>query len=575
LNIGQRLGSDTLKLMGRAPGDRVTQIVAREICLRTNSKASLVGSISSLGSHYVIGLKALNCKLGDVLALEQVEAASKETVLKELDKAAASLRTKLGESLITVQKYDVPLEKATTPSLEALQAFSKGWKAFGDTGGSELIPTFKRAIELDPNFAMAYCMLGITYLNLDEFGLADENLRKAFELRERTSENERYLISSQYYHNVTGELEKAKQVYEEWGESYPRDFIPPFDLAIIFQVTGQYEKALPKVLEGMRLYPDIGGYGGGYANLMGAYGYLGRLDEAKATYELALSHKHDHPYLHTNRYGVAFLEGDAGEMLRQAAWATGKPGAEGIFLSLQSDTECYAGRPAKARELSAKAADVAKRNDQKETAALWILNAALRDAELKNLAQVRQQTTAAIALASNQDSQVLAALALARAGETDEAQRMADELAKRSPLNTMLNGYWLPTIRAAVELHRKHPEKAISLLEAASGYELGTPPPYAQAGSLYPVYVRGEAYLKVGQGQQAAVEFQKLIDHPGIVANFVLGVLAHLQLGRAKIMSGDKEGARTAYQDFFALWKDADPDIPILKEARAEYAKLQ
>ena len=470
--------SDTLKLMGRAPGDRVTQIVAREICLRTNSKASLVGSISSLGSHYVIGLKASNCKAGDVLALEQVEAASKETVLKELDKAAASLRTKLGESLITVQKYDVPLEKATTPSLEALQAYSKGWKPFFEAGGSAPIPMFKRAIELDPNFAMAYCLLGITYLNLNEFGLADEHLRKAFELRERTSENERYLISSLYYQNITGELEKAKQVYEEWGESYPRDFVPPFNLAILFQVIGQYEKALPRVLEGMRLYPDTGA---GYANLMGAYAVLGRLDEAKATYEVALSHKHDHPYLHVYRYGVAFLEGDAGEMLRQAAWATGKPGAEDIFLSLQSDTEAYAGRPTKARELSARAADVAKRNDQKETAALWILNAALRDAELKNLAQVRQQTTAAIALASNQDSQILAALALARAGETDEAQRMADELAKRSPLNTMLNGYWLPTIRAAVELHRKHPEKAISLLEAASGYELGNPPPYAQA----------------------------------------------------------------------------------------------
>ena len=521
--------------------------------MRTNSKASLVGSISSLGSHYVIGLKALNCKAGDVLVLEQVEAESREQVLKALDKAASSLRTKLGESLITVRKYDTRLEEATTPSLEALQAYSKGWKPFFEAGGSAPIPMFKRAIELDPNFAMAYCLLGITYLNLNEFGLADEHLRKAFELRERTSENERYLISSLYYQNITGELEKAKQVYEEWSESYPRDYVPPFNLAILFQTIGQYEKALPRILEGMRLYPDTGA---GYGNLMGAYALLGRLDEAKATYELALSHKHDHPYLHVSRYGIAFLEGDAGEMLRQTAWATGKPGAEDIFLSLQSDTEGYAGRPTKARELSAKAADVAKRNDQKETAALWILNAALRDAELKNLAQVRQQTDAAMALASNQDSQILAALALARAGETNEAQRMADGLANRSPLNTMLNGYWLPTIRAAVELHRKHPEKAISLLEAASGYELGIPSPAVT--SLYPVYVRGEAYLEVGQGKQAAAEFHKLIDHRNIVQNFVLGALAYLQLGRAQTMSGDKEGARKAYQDFFTLWKDAE-----------------
>ena len=267
---------DTIVLMGRAPGDRVTQIVAREICLRTNSKASLVGSISSLGSHYVIGLKASNCKVGDVLALEQVEAASKETVLKELDKAAASLRTKLGESLITVQKYDVPLEEATTPSLGALQAYSRGWKPLLEEGGSAPIPMLKRAIELDPNFAMAYLALGGTYLNLSEFGLANEHLRKAFELRERTSENERYLISSVYYQYITGELEKAKQVYEEWGESYPRDFMPPSNLAIVLHVTGQYEKALPKFLEGLRLYPDTGLL---YGNLMGAYAVLGRLDE--------------------------------------------------------------------------------------------------------------------------------------------------------------------------------------------------------------------------------------------------------------------------------------------------------
>jgi eukaryotic-like serine/threonine-protein kinase len=565
--------SDTLKLMGRAPGDRITQVVAREICLRTNSKALLVGSISSLGSHYVIGLKALNCKSGDVLVLEQIEAESREQVLKALDKAASSLRTKLGESLTTVRKYDAPLEEATTPSLEALQAYSKGGKRILEVGGSEPIPMLKRAIELDPNFAMAYCLIGITYLNLSEFGMADEYLRKAFELRERTSENERYLISSFYYDITTGELEKAKQIYEEWIESYPRDYMPRFNLAIYFQVTGQYEKALSSILEGMPLSPQTGLV---YSNLMAAYVLLGRLDEAKSTYELALSREHDFPSLHVSRYSVAFLEGDAAEMQRQAAWATGKPGAEDILLTLQSDTEAYAGRLMRARDLSAKAADAAKRNDQKETAALWLLNTALRDAELKNTALARQQVTAAMVLASNRDTQVLAALALARAGDTDVAQRMADGLAKHSPLNTMLNGYWLPIIRAAVELDHKHPEKAIELLEAASRYELGSPLPSAQAAAtLYPVYVRGEAYLKAGQGKQAAGEFQKLLDHRNIVQNFVFGALAHLQLGRAKVMSGDKEGARKAYQDFFALWKDADSDIPTLKEAKAEYVKLQ
>ncbi len=304
---------------------------------------------------------------------------------------------------------------------------------------------------------------------------------------------------------------------------------------------------------------------------------LGRLDEAKATYEVALSHEHDHPYLHINRYGVAFLEGDVSEMGRQLAWAMGKPGAEDVLLSLESDTEAYSGRLTKARELSAKAADVAKRNDQKETAALWLLNSALRDAELNNSAQALQQLGPAMVLASNRDSQIVAALSLARAGERERAIRMADELARRSPLNTILRGYSLPAIRAAVELSRKRPENAIGLLEAASRYEMGSLLPSASGvtASFYPAYLRGEAYLNTGQGERAATEFQKLLNHRSIVGNFVLGALAHLQLGRAKVMSGDKEGARKAYQEFLFLWKDADPDVPILKEAKAEYAKLQ
>ncbi len=565
--------SDTLKLMGRAPGDRVTQVVAHEICLRTNSKASLAGSISSLGSHFVIGLKAVNCKAGDALALEQVEASSREDVLKALDKAAASLRTKLGESLATVRKYDAPLEEATTPSLEALQVYSKGLRALKVDGETTALPMFKRAIELDPNFAIAYGMLGVTYLNLNELSLASDNMRKAFELRERASENEKYNISSLYYLSITGELEKANQVNEQWAASYPRDFIPPLNLAMTSAFVGQYEKALPTSLEGLRLEPDASV---SYENLMWTYASLGRLDEAKSTYEAALARQLENPYLHLHRYGVAFLEGDDGEMRRQLAWGKGKPGAEDPLLSLQSDTEAFGGRPAKARELSTQAADIAKRNDQNGTAALVLLNSALRDAEFKNSAQARRQINAAMALGSNRDSQILAALALARAGETDGAQRMADDVAKRSPLNTVLNGYWLPTILAAVELNRKHPEKAIELLEEASDYEMGAPPPAPQSmATLYPVYVRGEAYLKTGQGREAAVEFQKLIDYRRVVQNFILGALAHLQLGRAKAMSGDKEGARRAYQDFLFLWKDADPDVIVLKEAKLEYAKLR
>jgi serine/threonine protein kinase/tetratricopeptide (TPR) repeat protein len=565
--------SETLKLMGRTPGERLTREVAREICVRTNSKAMLSGSISSLGSQYVIGLKAVNCNSGDALAQEQVEAAAKEEVLKALDKAATSLRAKLGESLSSVQKYDAPVEQATTPSLEALKAYSEGTKIRRQKGDTAALPLFKRAIELDPNFAVAYAGLGISYSNLGENGLASQNLQKAYDLRERASEREKYRISASYYGFATGELEKSDQAYQQWAQAYPRDFIPPGNLAVNLIALGQYEKAAAETLESIRLNPDAAT---GYGNLVGQYAAVNRLDEAKSTYEQALARKLENSVLHLNRYGVAFLEGDTSEMQRQLAWATGKPGMEDALLSVHSDTEAFAGRLEKARELSRQAADVAKRNDQKETAALWLLNAALREAEVGNTAQARQQATSTLALASTRDLQVLAALAFARGGDTARAQTMADDLNKREPLNTMLNGYWLPTIRAAIALDGKHPEKAMELLQAALAYELGEPSPGAQVGgTLYPVYVRGEAYLEAGQGQQAAAEFQKLIDHRGIVQNFVLGALAQLQLGRAGALSGDKESARKGYQDFFALWKDADPDIPILKQAKAEYAKLQ
>jgi eukaryotic-like serine/threonine-protein kinase len=563
----QKVG-ETLKLMGRAPGDRVTQEVAREICVRTGSKALLAGSISGLGSQYVIGLKAVNCSTGDLLAQEQVQAASKEEVLKALDKAAASLRTKLGESLSTVQKYDAQLEQATTPSLEALQAYSQGETLFRQKGGTVPLPLFKRAVELDPNFASAYLLLGVSYHNLGEDGLASENLRKAFEVRERSSAREKYGISSVYYNWATGELEKSNQVYEQWAQTYPRDWVPHLNLGANYATVGQYEKALPEIVDSTRLNPDSSV---SYLLLMAAYASLNRLDEAKAVYEKALAHKLEG--VQPPRYLIAFLEGDEAEMQRQLAWAKGRSGWEDLLLSMQSDTQAYTGRFKEARELSRQAADTANRNDQKQTAAIWLLNAALREAEIGNRSKAHEQATSALALASTRDLEIMAALALARSGDRARARTMADDASKQSPLNAMLNGYWLPTIHAAIELSGQHPVNAVESLQAASAYELGQPDPLG--GSLYPVYLRGEAYLKAGEGQQAAAEFQKLIDHRSIVVNFLLGALAHLQLGRAKAMNGDKEGAHKAYQDFLALWKDADPDIPILKQAKAEYANLQ
>jgi serine/threonine protein kinase/tetratricopeptide (TPR) repeat protein len=569
----QKVG-ETLKLMGRSPGDRLTPEVAREICVRTNGTAMLAGSISTLGSQYVIGLNALNCSSGNVLAQEQVQAAAKEQVLTALDKAATSLRAKLGESLSTVQKYDVPLEQATTPSLEALQAYSSALRAVGEQGDATAIPFYKRAIELDPKFAISYVGLGLSYTNLGELGLASENLQKAYELRERVSEREKYYISASYYSFVTQELEKANQIYDEWKQAYPREWIPYNNEAINYNFVGQYENALAAALESIELSPDVANSYGVVINVDAA---LNRIDHAKDIYAQAMARRLEYfPYLHSYRYAVAFLESDTAEMEQQQAWAKGKAGIEDYMLSIQSDTEAYFGRLVKSRGFSGRAAEAAKRNNRQETAAQWLLNAALREAEVGNAAQTREQVTALLTLSSSRELQILAALALARAGDVARAQRLTVELSRHFAANTVINDYWLSTIRAAVELHRNHPDQAIKLLEIASPYELGQPYPEAQvSGTLYPVYVRGEAYLKAGRGEQAAAEFQKLIDHRGIVVNFVLGALAHLQLGRARAMSGDKEDARKAYQDFFALWKDADPDIPILKEAKAEYAKLQ
>ena len=567
--------NETLRLMGLGPGERLTQKVAREICLRSGSTAVLAGAISPVGSQYAISLKVENCSSGELLAQEQTQIAAKGEVLKGLGKAATSMRTKLGESLGTVQKYDTPLEQATTPSLEALQAYSEGMTIKRQQGDIAALPLYQRAIELDPNFAVAYNELGISYANLNEDGLANENFRKAYELRARASEREKFHISADYYAEVTGEIEKADQAYQQWADAYPRDFIPPGNLAVNYAWLGQTENALAETLESLRLNPDsVVNYG----NLVGDYAALNRLDEAKSIYDQAVARKLESPDLHANRYAVAFLEGDTAEMRRQLAWAMGKPAAEDYFLSFESDTQAYAGHLAKARELSRRAVKAAEHNQQKETAALWLLNAAFREAEVGNSGEARRQSAAALRVASTRDLQILAALILARAGDSTGAEKLANDLRGRSPLNTFLNRYWLPVIRAAVELNRGHPQQAIEDLQATSDYELASPPPNPSSGAgLYPVYLRGLAYLQAGDARRSASEFQKMIDKRSIVQSVILGALARLQLGRAqaKAVPADLPRAQQAYQDFLALWKDADPDIPILKQAKAEYAKLQ
>ncbi len=571
LNIlSERKVEETLGLMGRPTNERITRDVARELCVRTGSKAILLGTISNLGGQYVIGVDAVGCSSGDTLAEEQEEAATKTDVLKALSKAAASLRSKLGESLASIQKFDVPVE-ATTTSLEALKAFSMGITTSRTKGDAAAIPFFKRALELDPNFAVAYATLGLSYGNLGQASLSAENIKKAYALRDRVSEHEKYRISALYYQNVTGELEQASQVYELWAKSYPKDWVPVGDLGYIYSQLGQYDKAIADTQEQLRIESNVVV---GYGNLAQTYLAVNRPDDAAKALEQAQEHKLEGDFLHQEIYYLAFYKGDTAEMERQVAWAAGKPGDEDLLLSFQSDTEAYYGRLAKARDFSRRAVDAAVRDQSKESAALWQVNGALREAEFGNAAAAKQDVAAALALAPGRDVKLFAALTLARSGDAARAKAMVDELEKAYPSDTMLRVYWFPTLKAALDLDANNPAQGVISLEAAAPYELGQPP-QLQLGTMYPAYLRGEAQLMAHNGAAAAIEFQKFLDHRGITLNYPLGALAHLGLARAYALQGDTAKARAAYQDFFGLWKDADPDVPILKEAKAEYAKLQ
>jgi eukaryotic-like serine/threonine-protein kinase len=569
--VSDRKVNDTLKMMGLPAGDRLTPEVAREVCLRTRSKAMLVGSIAGLGSQYVIGLKAVNCDTGDVLAEAQEQAAGKETVLKALDAAAVSLRSKLGESLGSVQKYDTRLAVATTPSLEALKAYSLGNKMNVLKGDAASLPFFKRAVELDPNFAMAYMFMSNVYGNLNETDRAAENARKAFELREKVSEGERLFIEANYYLNATGDLEKAAQANELLKQTYPRAGLPHTNLSFIYASLGNYEKCLEESLEALRMDPDSLT---NYVNVGSGYASLNQLDKAEAAYKEAEEHKLEGEALLQYRYLLAFLKGDVTKMGLLASTALRKPGVEDLLLASQADSEGWYGKLKNAHELTRRAMDLAEHNDAKETAAAYQAAAALREVESGNREQARADANAALKLAPNRDVRVVAALALARAGDAAAAEKLAAKLDKTFPLDTLVQRNWLPTIRAAVAFERKDPNRAIELLHDTSAIELGQSTS-ALTIFLCPAYIRGEACLMLHDGRAAAAEFQKFIDHRGVVGNFPWGALARLGLARAYAMLGDTAKAKAAYQDFLTLWKDADPDIPILIAAKAEYAKLK
>jgi eukaryotic-like serine/threonine-protein kinase len=562
----------TLSLMGQLPDVRLTPEIARDLCQRTQSSAFVDGSIAVLGSQYVLGLKAVSCHTGDTLAEEQITADSKERVLKALGDATSKLRTKLGESLSTVQKFDTPIEQATTPSLEALQAYSLGKKA--KIGGEDAasVPLFQRAIRLDPNFAMAYASLGTSYRNLGERTLAWQNEKKAFDLRERVTERERFYIESHYYGDAgTGDLEKESQVYELWAQTYPADSGPLINLAGTSAQLGRYDNAVAEAREYLHLDTNPLSY----SMLIDSYVRLNRLEEARATAVEAQAKKFDSPALRFWLYQLAFLQDDAAGMAQQVAWATGKPGMQHTLLAREAMTAAYSGRLVKAREFSHQAVALAEREANRERAASYEADAALREALFGNATEARKLAVMALGLSAGGDEQYAAALALTLLGDTGRGEALANDLAKRFPEDTIVQSNYLPTLRAQLALSRSDSSKAIEALQAATPYELGLLGINTCSVLLHPIYVRGQAFLMSHQGREAAAEFQKILDHRGIVLNSPIGALAHLQIGRAYAMQRDTAKAKAAYQDFLTLWKDADPDIPILVAAKAEYAKLK
>jgi serine/threonine protein kinase/Flp pilus assembly protein TadD len=574
LNVvsGGKVGA-TLKLMTRPEDTPLTPEVAREVCQRAGSKAYIAGQIAPLGDRYVIGLNAVNCRSGDTLALQQVTAASKEKVLDTLGDAAARLRGELGESLATVQKFDVPLSQATTSSLEALKAFSLGTRAGMQKSTTQSIAYYQRAVELDPNFAAAYRGLANSYASLAELGRASEYQGKAFEFRSHSSEREKLAIAADYYRFVTGELDKSAQTYQEWIENYPRDDAAYSALGIAYASLAQYDKATEAHRENLRLAPDVGAP---YMNLGNCQLALQRFDEARQTAKAALGQNFDDYILRNELYALAFLGQDTAAMEEQAAWFRTQPDSEHFGLALESDTHAYSGHQSKARDLARQAMESAVRNDSKENAAIWQDNQALREAAFGNMAEARSNAEAALKLESgSQSAQLEAALALAMAGENGRAESLARDLDHRFPLDTQVQSLWLPAIQAQLELNRKNPAAAIDRLEASSRIDLGQIQFINNISCLYSVYIRGQAYLATGKGNEAAAEFQRIVDHSGIVWNCWTGALAHLGLARAYALSGDNAKAQAAYQHFLTLWKDADANVPVLREAKAEYAKLK
>jgi DNA-binding winged helix-turn-helix (wHTH) protein/predicted Zn-dependent protease len=564
----------TLGLMGQPVDAKLVPAIAREVCQRTTSAAVLDGSIAKIGTQYLLTLKAVNCKSGETLASTEAEASDENHVLSALGKVSVEMRNKLGESLSTIQKFATPLEEATTPSLEALKAYSSGMQAVRTKGPEAATPFFKHAVELDPNFAVVYAYLGVMASTTLEPGLSVEYRTKAYQLRDRASEAEKYWITATYHKGVTGNIPKAIEACDLWIQDYPRSEMPRLYLgAAVLPVIGQYERAVEESTEGVRLRPD---FPLAYDFSIRAYLALSRFDEAKATYAQALARKLHHPYLDVVMYDLAFAENDTAAMAQRVKKLEALPRLGHKILTMEGDTAAYSGHLKDARELSRRAMDSAQRGGEKDAPALYSGTSALREAWFGNTGEARRRATLALKLSSGRDLQYFAALAFAYTRDDARAKALADDLNKKFPEDTIVQFNYLPSIRGRLALNKGDASGAIASLAAAAPYELGaTRAIDLDWTAMFPVFVRGEAYLAARRGSEAAVEFQKILDHRGLVLNQPIGALANLGLGRAYVLQGDTPKAKAAYQDFLALWKDADPDIPVLQQAKAEYAKLR
>jgi eukaryotic-like serine/threonine-protein kinase len=573
--VSDQQNQQTLNLMGQPADAKLTPAIALEICQRTGSAAVLDGAIAKIGTPYLLTLKAINCESGKTLASTEAQASDESHVLEALGKVSTDLRNKLGESLSTIQKFNTPLEQATTPSLEALKAYSSGIQATGTKGTSAAIPFFKRAIELDPNFAVAYAYLGILASDALEPSLSVDYRTKAYELRDRTSDAERYWVTAAYHKGVTGNIPKAIEACDLWIEAYPRAYFPPGYLGgAVLPIVGQYERAVEESTQAIRLRPD---YPFPYDFRIRAYIALNRFDEAKATYAQVLEHKMHAPYFDSVMYYLAFAQNDTAAMAQRVAKLEALPTRwNHTVLNMEGDTAAYSGHLKEAREFSRRAIDRAQRAGEKDAPALYSGTSALREAWFGNTGEARQRATAALKLSTGRDLQYFAALAFAYTRDDARAKALADDLDKSFPEDTIVQFNYLPSVRGRLALNKGDASGAIQGLGVAIPYELGaTRAIDLDWTAMFPVFVRGEAYLVAHQGSEAATEFQKILDHRGLVLNLPIGALAHLGLGRAYVLQGDTVKAKAAYQDFFTLWKDADPDIPVLQQAKADYAKLQ